>query len=181
MDVERVVPDAASIPRRVPARVSEMEELQVRGPWATKSGGVLHVLCALPIEAMQGYLTYDADELARVPCDIRGFRCYTVGELPKGRVGGSEFHRIRNEFIVGLTGGVTIECEDVWGNVRTFAIAPDCGIRIPPFILHTYTVREEGSRHLVFANTLFDPNDHRTFDTFSCEIFQMLQKQFPHP
>lgn len=159
------------------APVDAVEEFRVRSPWKTKSDGKLHARFALPFTVVHRYLTYDEEELARVPLDIRGLRCYTVRDLPKDGIGGTEFHRIRDEIVVGLDGSVEWECEDVYGARRTYTITPSNGVRIPPFILHTYRVLEEGSGLLVFANTLFDPEDPRTHDTFSRDEFRALQAE----
>jgi len=164
----------SELPQRLPT-VADIETFPVRGPWVTKSGGALDVLCALPIADVQRYLTYDEAELARVPTDLRGLRLYHVRDLPIGRIGGTEFHRIRAEMLIGLAGAERWEFEDLRGGIRHVDLTPTVGVRLPPFILHTYTVREEGSGNLVVANTLFDPNDPRTHDTYSVAAFRELQ------
>lgn len=162
------------LPKRLP-RVTDIETFPVRGPWPTKSGGALDVLCAMPLAEVQRYLAYDYAELAHVPTDLRGLRLYHVRDLPSGRVGGTEFHRIRIEIAIGLVGSERWECEDLSGATRRFDLTPETGLRIPPFIMHTYTVGEQGSGHLVITNTLFDPDDPRTHDTYSLATFRELQ------
>ncbi|MDP3771694.1 MAG: hypothetical protein Q8R16_05320 [bacterium] len=162
------------LPQRVPT-VADIETFSVRGPWPTKSGGALDVLCAFPIGEVQQYFTYDDAELARVPSDLRGLRLYHVRDLPEGRVGGTEFHRVRVEIVIGLTGAERWECEDLHGDIRHFELTPETGARVPPFLLHTYRVRAPGSGHLVITNTLFDPDDPRTHDTYSLATFRELQ------
>jgi hypothetical protein len=166
----------SELPQRLP-RVTDIETFPVRGPWRTKSDGYLDVLCALPLPAVQRYLTYDEGELRHVSADIRGLRLYRVRDLPLGRIGGTEFHRMRVEIAIGLTGAEQWECEDLDGATRRFVLTRVTGVRIPPFILHTYTVAEEGSGHLVIANTLFDPDDPRTHDTYSRATFRELQRR----
>ncbi len=165
-----------TLPPHVPT-VADIETFPVLGPWTTKSGGALDVLCAFPMGDVQRYLTYDDAELARIPSDIRGLRLYHIRDLPIGRVGGTEFHRMRIEIAIGLTGVERWECEDLHGGIREFELTPVIGVRIPPFLLHTYTVLVGGSGHLVVANTLFDPDDPRTHDTYSLEAFRELQAQ----
>lgn len=163
------------LPRRLPT-VADIEEFSVRGPWVTKSGGALDVLCALPLADVQQYLTYDDAELARVPSDLRGLRLYHVRDLPNRSIGGMEFHRVRVEIAIGLVGCERWEFEDLRGGTRIVDLTPTTGVRLPPFILHTYTVLAEGSGHLVITNTLFDPDDPRTHDTYSLDTFRKLQR-----
>jgi hypothetical protein len=166
------------LPTVRPATVADIETFPVRGPWTTKPGGALDVLCAMPWKYVQRYLTYDDAELARIPSDIRGLRLYRIRDLPIGRVGGTEFHRVRTEIAIGLTGVERWECEDLSGGSRQFELTPVIGVRIPPFLLHTYTVLAGGSGHLVITNTLFDPDDPQTHDTYSLEAFRDLQGQY---
>lgn len=157
--------------------VDQIEVLEPRGPWTTKSGSKLWVISALPIEVAIDYFTYEQDELKKIPegFDIRGLRHYSNDGMPKGNKGGGEFHRIRKEIIFGTAGETAWECEDLDGGKRNFTLAPNFGIKFNPFILHTYEVKEENSGILVVANTLFDPEDPRTQDTYSREAFITLQ------
>lgn len=162
-----------------PARVNEVQVINARGPWETKSGGKLTVVSAFSQIDLSKFFAYNnVDELNRIPEDIRGLRIYTVRDLPKGQIGGTEFHRIREEAIFGLEGSVKWECEDVFGNKKVLTISTDVGIWMSPFILHTYEVMDEGSGLLVIANTLFNPEDPRTHDTYSAEEFHELQGQY---
>jgi quercetin dioxygenase-like cupin family protein len=156
--------------------VDEIRIIQGHGPWKTKSGGELNVVLAIPFgELQQQYLHYEDAELARVPGDIRGIRVYTVTGVPKGKIGGTEWHRIREEMVFALQGSFRWECEDLLGNKRTFTLRPGTGIWMPPFVLHTYKAEEDESGLLVVANTLFVPDNPRTHDTYSAEAFRELQ------
>lgn len=157
--------------------VDQIEVLEAHGPWTTKSGSKLWVRSALSLNIMEDYFQYDPNELVRIPEDfeIRGFRQYTNIGMPVGNMGGGEFHRIRKEMIFGLDGETFWECEDLNGDKREFILTPEMGIKFAPFIMHTYQVRIDNSGILVVANTLFDPDDPRTYDTYSREIFTSLQ------
>lgn len=157
--------------------ICQIRILDTRGPWNTKSGGTLMVRACLPLETvLQEYFRYDANELREIPGDIRGLRFYTVRNLPFGQIGGKEFHRMREEMVIGLEGRLKWECEDVYGNKEEFTLTPETGIWMPPFILHTYEVLENNSGIFVVANTLFVPDNTRTHDTFSLEKFRELQE-----
>lgn len=156
--------------------VDDVQIFETRGPWDTKSGGKLNVLFAMPLTTVQDrYLRYEKAELDLMPSDIRGLRAYTVRDLPNERIGGSEWHRIREEIVFVLEGSVLWMCEDILGNQRDIILDTGTGIWMPSFILHTYKVKKERSDLLVIANTLFVPDDPRTHDTYSAETFRGLQ------
>ena len=158
--------------------VAEIQMMPAAGPWSTKSGGNLEVLMKVPMAALnEQYFSYDSEETDRLSQDIRGLRIYTVRDLPQDKIGGMEWHRIREEMVFSLEGSVLWICEDALGNKREFTLDSGMGIWVPPGILHTYRVLEEGSGLLVVANTLFIPEDASTHDTYSLEDFHELQKQ----
>ncbi|QQG46263.1 MAG: WxcM-like domain-containing protein [Candidatus Niyogibacteria bacterium] len=157
-------------------KVRDVMSFSPRGPWDTKSGGKLTVLLALPYnKVIQQFFRYDASELAHVPSDIRGFRSYTVMNLPCGRIGGTEFHHIREEIVFCLNGQILWKCEDVHGSIREDTLNIGDGLWMPPYILHTYEVLQPDSGLIVLANTLFTPDDPQTHDTYSIEEFKKLQ------
>lgn len=156
--------------------VDDVQIFETRGPWDTKSGGKLNVLFAIPLATVQGrYFNYKNTELDLIPSDIRGLRAYTVRDLPNERIGGAEWHKIREEIVFALDGSVLWMCEDIFGNQRDIVLDNGMGIWMPSFILHTYKVKKERSGLLVIANTLFVPDDPRTHDTYSAETFRELQ------
>jgi len=156
--------------------VDTVVEFHARGPWKTKSGGELSVAFALPIEIiMSHYFNYVANELARVPEDIRGLRMYISRGFKKGSIGGTEFHRVREEFVFGLEGRLRWWCDDVYGNRKEWILKPGFGLWMHPYILHSYEVLEENSGLIVIANTLFNPENPATHDTYSQEEFSELR------
>lgn len=159
--------------------VQDVRVITGKGPWHTKSGGNLIVLEALSLPQVQALLSYDPKELATASQDIRGLRLYAVLDLPvNGLLGGTEFHKIRKEFVFCLRGAVWWKCEDMRCGEYYTTLAEGIGIFIPPYILHQYQVMEEDSILLVFCNTLFDPEDPGTRDTYSREVFRELQEQY---
>lgn len=157
--------------------VDKVELLAVRGPWKTKSGGILSVLFAFPPDILKRFFRYDEEELKQIPEDIRGLRSYTVRNLPKGKIGGKEFHRIREEIVFGLEGSVRWKCEDLFGGMREFTVTSNNGIWMPPGILHTYHVLRNKSGLLIVANTLFNPENLGTHDTYFLKEFERLKKE----
>lgn len=158
--------------------IGQIQIFKPRGPWTTKSGGVLQVAFALDFATVfNRYFAYDKDELDKIPCDIRGLRMYTISGLPKGKIGGKEFHRIREEMAFCIMGSFTWICKDLAGNTLEITLTPGMGVWMPPFILHEYKVLEENSNLVVLANTLFDPDKDATKDTYSSKEFQSLQEK----
>lgn len=157
--------------------VGDIRELKIRGPWTTKSNGELRVLQAFPLEVMQKFLHYEEGrECIFGNSDIRGFRTYTVTGLAKGAIGGGEFHEVRQELVFCLTGRIIWSCEDMTGATKVLGLTPsECGVWMPPGILHAYEVLDNGSSLLVIANTLFDPDNLATHDTYPEAQFRALQ------
>lgn len=174
--VEKI--ESVDLPLRVP-HLNEVQVIDARGPWNTKSGGKLMVLLAMPqYELFEKYFSYDEKELNRVPVDIRGLRFYSVRDLPQDRIGGTEFHRIRQEIVFGLEGKTSWKLEDLSGQIKELILDPQKGIYLPPFILHTYISLTPGSGLLIIANTLFNPEDSRTHDTYPDTLFREMQRKF---
>ncbi len=156
--------------------VNEIKELKARGPWTTKSDGSLMVNFAFPsAEFQEKFFSYNDAELAKLPKDIRGFRMYNVSGLKKGSIGGGEFHRVRQEFVIMIEGETWWTFEDLSAKTRNVLLTPQKAIWLPPFVLHSYGVLSETATFVVIANTLFDPQDPRTHDTYSRGDFRKLQ------
>ncbi|OGZ15147.1 MAG: hypothetical protein A3G11_02085 [Candidatus Lloydbacteria bacterium RIFCSPLOWO2_12_FULL_51_9] len=159
--------------------VLDIHVFEAGGPWKTKSGGNLAIQFGapgIPFQMIMEYFQYEAEDLSRQK-DLKGFRIYTVRDLPAGTIGGTEWHRVRQEMVFALDGKVEWECEDVSGNHRSFVLDGVVGIWMPPYILHAYKAQVQGSGLLVVANTLFYPEDKATHDTYSQETFRDLQAE----
>ena len=155
-----------------------------RGSWKTRSNGNLSVLFAIPNEAWpwigQNFPNYDNKELENISngqhFDIRGLRSYAVENLPVGTIGATEYHRIRQEIIVTTQGVVEWQLEDLDGNIRSLIIPAGQGLYVPSFIRHTYSAKKENSCLVVICNTLFNPDDPATHDSYTTEQFYELQQ-----
>jgi dTDP-4-dehydrorhamnose 3,5-epimerase-like enzyme len=107
--------------------------------------------------------------------DIRGLRSYTVSDIPSSSVGAIEWHMIRTEYVTALAGAVIWQCIDLDGREREFTLDGSKAIIQPPGILHIYQALQPNTRLQVTCNTLFVPEDPRTHDTFSRDIFYELR------
>ena len=165
--------------RIVPKSVAQIGVFPNEGPWKSKSGGELNILFARHLSFITGlFFEYDADELEKIPRDIRGLRMYRMDNIPKGGIGGNEFHRIRQEIIIPIKGRLVYECTDLFGQKRDFDLTPKTSIWLPPLVMHTYQAQEDNSSIVVIANTLYDAADKETWDTYSLEEFNNLQRKF---
>lgn len=158
--------------------VADVQQLDWEGPGKSKSGGDLWRLCQFPITFVQEtFLNYDPEELKQISVDIRGLRVYQVKGFKKDKPAGFEFHRVRKELFFPLEGRLEMTCEDVYGGKKIMTLEPGIGCYIPNFLLHCFKCKTNGS-FLVIANTLFDPNDKRTHDTYSIAKFRELQAKY---
>ena len=107
-----------------------------------------------------------------MPGDMRGLRSYVVEDIPKGSIGGKEWHKARTEYIRAAAGKAVLECVDLDGNEREIVLDRGHSVIIPPRILHTYQALEDHTTLQVVANTLFVPDDPRTHDTYPTDKFE---------
>jgi hypothetical protein len=119
--------------------VKDVQIIERRGPWSTKSGGELNVLFGLPFDQLKDqYFDYETAELLKIHEDVRGLRAYFVSKLPKDAIGANEWHRIRNELVFALNGPVEWTFEDFYAEKETIVLDENNGVWIPNFILHSY-------------------------------------------
>ncbi len=169
--------DGTLRPSRDPKSVAAVTAVERRGPWVSKSGGDLHLLLALPMQGIENFLSYDAEEIARLPEDIRGLRMYSVTKVPSGSEGGGHYHRLRKEIFYPISGVFEVRCEDVWGSKASFLLDRNRGLYVPEFMFHSYRCLDEGG-FAVLCNTLFNPTEPRTHDNFESREFARLKKSF---
>lgn len=157
-------------------KVNEIIVTEAGGEWVTKSGGLLNVLFKLDYSLVERLLTYDSKELATIPQDIRGLRSYRVKQIPLGAIGANEWHKVRNEVVFAPQGRIKWTCQDAYGGVSEYILDGTQVVFTPHHILHRYESLDNNSSIAVLANTLFDPNDPATQDSYSQEQFTQLQQ-----
>ncbi len=157
--------------------IKDVKLIKTPNTWETKSGGTLTVPLALPIETLTKiFLHYSQKELREVPENIRGLRIYLVNDIPQGKTGGKEFHKIREEIVIVVQGSAKWTCEDITGDTKEFTLKMGQGIWNRPYIFHTYESLEDHTILAVVCNTLFNPDNPKTHDTYKEEEFRALQK-----
>lgn len=171
------MPDSQSL-----KRVNDVTVIETKGPWQSKSGGTLTVLLSLTAEQSAKFQDYNNPEFSRVlteaGADIRGLRVYNVDSIPNGSTGANEYHLARTEIVNVLAGKVLWRSEDVYGDVKEFTLNSATSLIVPSGILHTYTALEDGTRLQVICNTLFNPEDPATHDSYLIDEFRELQNKF---
>jgi len=175
MSIEEI---ATAKPEFEPPRVNQATFKENTGPWNTKSDGLLNVHVRDGPDVIDDFMIYEPSELQRLSSDIRGFRIYTVRGMPKGALGGTEFHRIRDEKLICIEGSMRWTLEDVYGDKVAFDFKPGDSAYFPPFIMHTYDIFEDGSGFLICCNTDFNPDDPLTHDTYIKEHWDALVKNY---
>ena len=151
--------------------VDDIIVVNIRGPWITKSGGELNVLFALPQDQLEQFLDFDNPEFNTFSTNVRGLRSYIVSNISKGSIGAMEWHKARTEYLGALDGEALLECVDLNGGTRQFILDSSTSVIVPCSILHTYTALKDNTRLQVIANTLFDPEDETTHDSYTLESF----------
>lgn len=155
-------------------KVADIKVMAVHGPWQSKSGGELNVLLALSPKVLPDFFSQGSEQTEEP--NIRGFRIYTVSDIPEGGIGAGEFHKVRQEMVFTLTGEVVWTSEDLTGETREDILDQTQGVWTPPYILHTYKVLQGPADLLVVANTLFFLGNKEYSDSYPADEFHQLQK-----
>ena len=166
--------------------VDDIRVIDVRGPWNSKSGGLLEVHFMLTDEEVdalrdRGNPEFAAVEEATGGVNIRGLRCYTVSKIPKGSIGAQEWHRARTEMVRAVTGKALWVCTDPFGGKREIELDGTKLVMTPPGILHEYRALEDDTTLEVICNTQFIPDDPRTHDSNDQASFHELQARAARP
>lgn len=94
-------------------------------------------------------------------------RWFFVHDVPTREVRGEHAHRICEQFLICVSGSVTVAVDD--GKCRTEVVLNDLtlGIYIPPLVWASEFRYEAGAILLVLASHPYDPNDYiREYDLF---------------
>ncbi|GEM_PF-779523 len=171
------------------ARVADVQEMLAPAPWQSKSGAALKRPVVIPMTVLRNrYFAYAPNELRKLPgnFDIGGLRIYTVAPIPAGAKGAYEFHPMREEIVIAVSGRVRWTCEDITGARQEWILTqnPDPnkpeeleGVWMPPYIFHIYEALETAFL-LVITNTLFIHEDPRTHDTKYQAQWDELKKNY---
>lgn len=157
--------------------VDQIKTIEIRGPWASKSGGDLNVLFNLPQDELEAFLDYNNPEFDNMPGNMRGFRSYKVSNVPKGSIGAKECHLARNELVFAGKGSFSWKCVDLNGGEKTFVLDGNTAVLTLSGLYHVYEALEDDSTIQVICNTGFDPDNPATHDSYGETEFFELQAQ----
>lgn len=117
---------------------------------------------------LRGYLT-----AGEVPSDAIPFepkRWFLVYDVPGREIRGEHAHRVCHQFLVCVSGRVSVAVDDGKQRAEALLDDPTIGIYIPPGIWGSQFRYEERAVLLVLASHPYDPDDYiRDYDTFLSE------------
>ncbi len=200
---------ASEKPLNNPSRVGDALLYSGDGPYTTRTGAHLYVAWVLPNGGtpsedrhnsaipqgmmLEDFLKIDRDEESQLKENVRqsnpdydldfsADRLYFQPDMPSsGGPAGNEFHRVRREILLPLSGRLEVDLEDVYGGKKSVELLPGNGLVVPPFIMHTLNILEPSSM-ACRANTLFMVRHGGEViaipDTYSRKTFEELQKRY---
>lgn len=154
--------------------INDIRVSETVGAWPTKSGGTLEVLWKFDWEMVWSLVDHDSDELGQIDTDIRGLRQYTVHDIPRGKIGANEWHKVRTEVVTATSGKLEWSCTDHFGQTKSIIITPGIAVVTPHHILHRYRTLADNTTIVVCANTLFFPDSPQTHDTYPAGTFTKI-------
>ena len=166
--------------KKRPFTVTDVVFVDGSRTWKTKSESRLSVNIGIPrAVSLLTFEACDPQELQAIADsgagDIRGTRNYVVNHIYPGQVGGTEFHRVREEIVTCTNGLLKWQVEDLAGGKLEFKLGPGQSVWMPPYIMHTYEALAANTCLSVLCNTTFTPGDKRTYDTYDHEEWGNLK------
>jgi UDP-2-acetamido-3-amino-2,3-dideoxy-glucuronate N-acetyltransferase len=98
-------------------------------------------------------------------------RWFLVYDVPSREVRGEHAHRTCHQFLICVTGQVTVAVDDGQHRDDVLLDDPTLGIYIPPRVWASQFRYDEGAVLMVLASDPYDPEDYiREYDTFLAEV-----------
>ncbi len=98
-------------------------------------------------------------------------RWFLVYDVPSRKVRGEHAHRVCHQFLVCVSGRVSVAVDDGKDRGEVLLDKPTLGIYIPPLIWGSQFRYDPDSVLLVLASHAYDPDDYiREYDTFLAEV-----------
>lgn len=118
---------------------------------------------------LRGRLTAGEMPSADIPFTPR--RWFLVYDVPSREVRGEHAHRICHQFLVCVSGHVTVAVDDGEHRAEVLLDHPSLGVYIPPLVWASQFRYDASAVLLVFASHPYDPNDYiREYDSFLSEV-----------
>lgn len=169
-----VVGNPARIKGYVQTATSEVGRLErssdVREPALTPSGvpGV-HVQRFAEFSDLRGRLT--SGDLPSDAVPFTPARWFFVFDVPSREVRGEHAHRVCHQFLICVSGKVTVAVDDGTRRGEVLLDEPSLGLYIPPMIWASQFRYDPHAVMLVFASHPYDPDDYiREYESFLTEV-----------
>ena len=118
---------------------------------------------------LRGTLT--AGELPSEGVPFSPRRWFLVYDVPGREVRGEHAHRACHQFLICVSGRVSVAVDDGAQRSEVLLDGPTMGIYVPPLVWASQYRYEDGAVLLVFASHPYDPDDYiREYDAFLAEV-----------
>jgi acetyltransferase-like isoleucine patch superfamily enzyme/dTDP-4-dehydrorhamnose 3,5-epimerase-like enzyme len=180
--VTRSVPPHAIVVGN-PARISGYTEsrdaegpMPERGPAASRDSdsgtlgvGAVHVQRFKEVVDLRGSLT--AAEMPDEAIPFAPARWFMVYDVPSREIRGEHAHRVCEQFLICVSGQVTVAVDDGRNRGEVVLDRPTMGIYVPPMVWASEYRYEDDAVLLVLASHPYDPDDYiRRYDDFLAAV-----------
>lgn len=176
--VTRSVPPHAIVvgnPARIKGYTGSAGNLPVAPPPSVRKAGVealgvgdAHLRRFPEFEDLRGSLTVGEMPSEGIPFTPR--RWFLVHDVPGREVRGEHAHRVCQQFLVCVSGRVSVAVDDGTNRTDVLLDSPAVGLYVPPLVWASEYRYEDGAALLVLASHPYDPADYiRDYDSFLLE------------
>lgn len=129
----------------------------------------VHVHRFAEFEDLRGALT--AGELPGEGVPFTPQRWFLVYDVPGREVRGEHAHRVCHQFLVCVSGRVSVAVDDGTNRAEVLLDRPSVGVYVPPLVWASEYRYEDDAVLLVLASHPYDPDDYiREYDAFLAEV-----------
>ena len=116
------------------------------------------ILYSLPlIKDLRGHLSF-AEFEGDLPFIAK--RCFWIFDVPSKDVRGAHAHKKCHQFLICVSGSVTVMLDDGINRIEIQLNSPSLGLHIQPGVWGVQYKYSEGAVLFVLASELYDPNDY---------------------
>jgi acetyltransferase-like isoleucine patch superfamily enzyme/dTDP-4-dehydrorhamnose 3,5-epimerase-like enzyme len=154
------LPAADAVPDPDPVKSPDRRTLGVAG---------VHVQHFKEVVDLRGSLT--AAEMPDEAIPFVPHRWFMVYDVPSREIRGEHAHRICHQFLICVSGRVSVAVDDGHNRGEVVLDRPTMGIYVPPMVWASEYRYEEGAVLLVLASHPYDPDDYiRRYDDFLAAV-----------
>jgi acetyltransferase-like isoleucine patch superfamily enzyme/dTDP-4-dehydrorhamnose 3,5-epimerase-like enzyme len=145
-------------------------------PGSTELGvGAVHVQRFAEFSDLRGRLT--AGEFPAEAIPFTPQRWFLVYDVPSREIRGEHAHRVCHQFLLCVSGRVTVAVDDGRNRGEVLLDDPTLGIYIPPLVWGSQYRYDADAVLLVLASHPYDPDDYiREYDQFLLETGKVTQR-----